>query len=99
VLPSHSENFGLVVAEALAAGVPALVTDTTPWSGLATNDCGWCVPWEKFGDTLAAALAMKPDSLQAMGRRAIGWVGREYSWTKAAALLHEFYRHLIHEQR
>ena len=31
VLPSHSENFGLVVAESLAAGRPALTTVGTPW--------------------------------------------------------------------
>ncbi|MFM8653433.1 MAG: glycosyltransferase, partial [Verrucomicrobiota bacterium] len=31
VLPSHSENFGLVVAESLAAGRPALTTTGTPW--------------------------------------------------------------------
>lgn len=99
VLPSHSENFGLVIAEALAAGVPALVTDATPWSGLAAQDCGWCVPWEKFGEALATALATKPDELQAMGRRGAGWVKRDYSWTRAAGLLHEFSHHLVHERR
>ncbi len=97
VLPSHSENFGLVIAEALAAGVPALVTDTTPWSGLEINQCGWCVPWTKFGDALATALATRPSELQGMGRRGAVWVEQDYSWGKAAALLHEFYRHLAHE--
>jgi len=99
VLPSHSENFGLVIAEALAAGVPALVTDTTPWSGMVAADCGWCVPWGKFGETLAAALATRPAELQAKGRRGAEWVSRDFSWDKAAGLLREFYRHLIHEYR
>src|SRR5262249_18492865 len=31
VLPSHNENFGLVVAEALAAGTPVIATTGTPW--------------------------------------------------------------------
>ncbi len=99
VLPSHSENFGLVIAEALAAGVPALVTDTTPWSGLAANNCGWCVRWEEFGEALAIALATPRGELQSMGRRGIDWVTRDYSWAKAATLLHEFVHHLIHEHR
>lgn len=99
VLPSHSENFGLVIAEALAAGVPALVTNTTPWTGLAANNCGWCVPWEKFGDALTTALATRPDDLQASGTRGAEWIRREFSCDKAAALLHEFYRDLVHEHK
>ncbi len=91
ILPSHSENFGLVIAEALAAGVPTLVTDTTPWSGLHREACGWCVPWENFGPTLESALALPIEELRAKGRRGRTWVEREFSWEKAAALLKEFY--------
>ena len=68
LLPSHSENFGLVIVEALAAHVPALVTDTTPWSGLAAEGCGWCVPWSGYPAALAAALALRPAEREAMGR-------------------------------
>ena len=99
ILPSHSENFGLVIAEALAAGVPALVTNTTPWSGLSSAGAGWCVPWADFGPTLAAALAIAPEELLASGRRGSAWVAREFSWEKSARLLHEFYAHLLHEQK
>lgn len=94
LLPSHSENFGLVIAEALAAGVPALVTDTTPWSGLARNDCGWCVAWDRYGSVLEAALAKQPAELAAMGRSGRHWAAGEFSWTGAARLLMDFYQHL-----
>ena len=99
VLPSHSENFGLVIAEALAAGVPTLVTDTTPWQGLAAQDCGWCVAWDKFGPALASALATPRSTLEQMGTRGRNWAGREFSWEKAARLLTDFYRHLKDARR
>lgn len=96
LLPSHSENFGLVIAEALAAGVPALVTDATPWSGLTSHDAGWCVPWPKFGEILSRALTLTPAELKAMGQRGTDWVRKDFSWENAAGLLQTFYRQLTH---
>lgn len=40
VLPTHSENFGMVVAEALAHGCPAVASRGAPWAGLKTEGCG-----------------------------------------------------------
>jgi len=97
LLPSHSENFGLVIAEALSAGVPVLVTDTTPWSGLAATGAGWCLPWKDYPPALASVLATRPAELEAMGRRGREWAAREFSWARSAGLLTEFYRHLRHE--
>lgn len=70
VLPSYSENYGLIVAEALASGTPVLTTDQTPWQELNTRHCGWCVPAES--GALAQALTdfalLDEASLEAMGR-------------------------------
>jgi glycosyltransferase involved in cell wall biosynthesis len=94
LLPSHSENFALVIAEAMAAGVPALVTDTTPWSALNIDHRGWCVPWAQFHRTLQLAMAEGPARLAERGLRARAWVLREYSWEKSAGELTAFYRRL-----
>lgn len=99
VLPSHSENFGLVIAEALAAGVPALVTDTTPWSRLSTQGAGWCVGWDAYPEALAAALATPRAELAAMGQRGREWASQEFSWDRAARLLDAFYRQLRDDRR
>ncbi len=94
LLPSHSENFGLVIAEALAAGVPALVTDTTPWRELDRVDAGRCVAWPGFAPALDALLAASPAELASLGRNARQWAAREFTWERAARLTLDFYRHL-----
>lgn len=47
VLPTLGENYGYVIAEALAAGRPVLVSDLTPWSGLEAASAGWNVPLDR----------------------------------------------------
>ena len=96
VLPSHSENFGLVVAESLAAAVPVLTTDQTPWRGLDEHGAGRCTPWAEWPQHLRPLLATSPEELAAMGHRGRRWMEREFTWTRAAAALADFYRSLRH---
>lgn len=82
VLPTHSENFGMSVAEALASATPAIVTEGAPWEGLNVHRAGW---WIEHGvdalvDTLRVALSRSPEDLRAMGERGRAWVKAEYSW-------------------
>ncbi len=91
LLPSHSENFGMVVAEALAWGLPVLVTDTTPWRAINDTDYGWCGPWEQYRDALLASLALGEETLRERGGSARSWAAREYSWDRTAAALAAFY--------
>lgn len=43
VLPTFSENFGVVVAEALSYALPVITTRGTPWKGLHEYNCGWWI--------------------------------------------------------
>lgn len=83
VLPTHSENFGITVAEALAAGTPAIVTRGAPWAGLEEYGAGW---WIDTGVAplvacLEQALATSPQRLQAMGRIGHEWMNCDFSWS------------------
>ncbi len=82
MLPTHSENFGLAVAEALASGVPVIVSKGAPWGEVVREYCGW---WIDIGvDPLVRSLRYELSTseleLSEMGRRGRAWMLREYSW-------------------
>ena len=86
VLPTHSENFGFAVAEALVVGTPAITTKGAPWEGLETHGCGW---WTDVNaTTLRAALtdcALRPQAeLAEMGARGRTWMLSDFTWRACA---------------
>lgn len=46
-LPTRGENFGHAIYEALASGVPVLISDKTIWSDLEKNGAGWSLPLDE----------------------------------------------------
>jgi glycosyltransferase involved in cell wall biosynthesis len=86
VLPTHAENFGLVVAEALAHGVPVITTRNAPWEGLVQHRCGWWIPLDNDALTncLDAALSHPVGELRAMGRRGRDWMARDFGWDRVS---------------
>ena len=97
VLPSHSENFGNVVVEALSHSIPVLTTTGTPWSTLDANDCGWWVPPDIAGleAGLRAATALGRSELAMKGAKGREWMRREFSWDSIADRLKDSYAAVI----
>ena len=97
VLPSHTENFGLSAAEALANGVPAVISRHAPWKNIEREGCGW---WsdnapEALAACLGAAMSESSASLKSMGARGRLWMQRDFSWDRAAEMTEALYRWLI----
>ena len=46
-LPTRGENYGHVIHEALSAGLPVLISDQTPWTGLEAQGVGWALPLQQ----------------------------------------------------
>jgi glycosyltransferase involved in cell wall biosynthesis len=85
-LASHSENFGMAIAEALASGTPVLATTGTPWNEINREGCGWWVPPspDELAEGLRRALQTPTSELQAMGQRGQSLIVRQYAWDRQA---------------
>ena len=59
LMPTRHENFGHAVVEAWAHGRPVLLSDQTPWRGLAELDLGWDLPLKLALWTQAFEIAMR----------------------------------------
>lgn len=99
VLPSYSENFGIVVTEALGYQVPVLTTTGCPWEELVNEGCGWWVDPTPTGieQGLQAALETSDVERREMGMRGRELVKQKYLWPAIAANMSEFYKWLIED--
>ena len=78
VVPSYSENFGVVVAEALVRGIPVVSSTGTPWNRIEELGCGLWV--KNDPESLAKAIErMNRMPLHDMGRRGRTWATTTFS--------------------
>ena len=97
VLPSYTENFGMVVVEALANSIPVIATNGTPWKSLLDHGCGW---WSEISSSgikvaLAAATSLDAKELALMGNKGRQWVQRDFSWGQVAQSMESLYRSIL----
>lgn len=90
VVPSFSENFGMVVAEALAHGVPVIASRGTPWQEVESRACGLWVNNDPA--SLAAAMnTINTMDLALMGERGHDWMKSAYGWAGVAHQMKSLY--------
>ena len=99
VFPSFSENFAMVVAEALACATPVITTRGLPWKDLERHHCGW---WIEIGvdplvEALRQATEMSDASRAEMGGRGRQLIAESYTWDDSAKRMTDVYRWQIGE--
>ena len=106
VLPSFSENFGVVVLEALAAETPAITTIGTPWQKISeataeAQRCGWWITPDSKSlmSCLAEAINLSDEEYQQMSNAARQFVTNGYTWKCTAQKLTIGYRSVLNDSK
>lgn len=97
VAPSlRGESFGVVLLEAMAAGLPVVASDIPGYRAVVPREAGRLLP---PGDVAALAAALDELLADAALRERLGDAGREaaaaYAWPHVAALVLQVYRHVL----
>lgn len=97
VLPTHSENFGLAIAESLASGTPVITTVGTPWNDLNSSNSG---AWIEIGtqplvETLRRFLSLSDEVLETMGKNGRKLIETKYSAKVMAEEMMEVYQSIV----
>jgi glycosyltransferase involved in cell wall biosynthesis len=97
VLPTYSENFGIVVAEALASYTPVITTKGAPWGDLELSNCGWWIDIgvEPLKQALEVAMQTKETELIRMGKNGRKLIEDKYSMESVAKQMCELYEWLL----
>lgn len=94
VLPSEDESFGMAVAEAMAAGLPAVVGENVGFAAqAATVGALRLAPQTSTGLALAIVDALADGA--GIGARARVYAQQHFTWPNAAAMTVEGYEHIL----
>lgn len=97
VLPTFSENFGIVITEALACGIPVITTNGAPWEELRTHSCGWWIDIgvEPLIQALREAMELSDAQRYEMGRHGRSLVAAKYMWPGIAQNMKSVYEWML----
>lgn len=86
IMPSYNENFGMVVAEALANNTPVICGKNTPWSDVSLKNCGWHIPndFKSIEKTFLEVFSKSKIDLFNKGKNGRLWMKESYSWGEVA---------------
>lgn len=97
VLPSYYENFGIAVAEAMAAGVPVAISDRIHiWEDIQQAEAGWVGPLEvgAIANLIKSAL-LDPEERKRRGLNGQEYAKKHYNWEAIAQQTIDAYQQIL----
>jgi glycosyltransferase involved in cell wall biosynthesis len=96
IMPSHTENFGIVVLESLSQSTPVIASKGSPWASLESEKIGF---WtqnspESLAEKLKEILEMPATEYREYRERCRGFVEREFDIGKNIDKWIELYKNL-----
>jgi len=85
VLPTFNENFGMVILEALARGLPVLTNHNAPWRDVKTYNAGWFIS-DNYNNLLSCLRKIFNSSIHIFRKKSLNSIklARNYNWDKLA---------------
>lgn len=98
LFPTHGENFGHVISEALLAGTIPVISDTTPWLDFDEYKAGFVIEhenYEEFTKCIDKLCEMTKDGLEEMSSNAKAYYERKYNSAKEGSGYREMFNEVI----
>lgn len=98
ILPSYSENFGMIILESLARGLPVLTTVNTPWFNIKNKNAGWVInsSYNHLKSVLKKIFIYSEREFAIKSKNAIN-LANEFSWKNVSKIYVKTYCKLLNE--
>lgn len=101
ILPTYSENFGMVIAEALSCGLPSITTKNAPWQILDKEKIGWWIDLSvgEIKNALIESMSMDSDELFEMGKKGSLVVNDKFYYLNIAKKISSLYEWILADKK